>query len=101
MKIDEIQPLVGQTFEVHLGENKIPLTLDAVEPGTALEGEEIPESVNRNPFALLFSGALDQRLPDHTYSVTAPTLGDIELYLDCCNELNPIADKLIYESHIA
>ncbi len=97
--LEEFQSAIGKTFTVSLGETQHPITLDAVEVCTPLEGD-IPDGVNRNPFTLIFKSPLDVRLPDDTHKVTSEELGELDLYLDCCSGHDQVTEHLTYESHI-
>lgn len=70
------EPCLHQVFEAVFSDGRLPLKLAEVRPlGAARPGTE------RLPFALLFEGAPQWRLPQRIYRLEHPALGALEVFL--------------------
>lgn len=73
--IDTFRPLIGHTFYVRGTTAPLPLVLSEATPGVSV----VPGM--RPPFSLLFTAALDVRLPQDTYWVSAEGWGESAMFL--------------------
>lgn len=76
LKVDDFEPLTGQTF--HLGELEIELRLERV--ARVMESERA--RLNRQPFSLYFRGPLEPPLPQRIYPLEHPNFAEpLEIFL--------------------
>ena len=78
---DHFSGRVGDTFDVALDDGPaVPLVLvEATESSEA--GGPGPAGEQRRQFSLEFRGPADRLLPQRTYGLTHPELGELELFL--------------------
>lgn len=95
---DDFIDVVGQGFDVDIAEGA-PLTLHLV---SATESDEPggtgPQGQVRKQFSLVFSGSPDRLLPQGTYRLNHPRLGQIDLFLV---PLGPDTEGMQYEAAFA
>jgi hypothetical protein len=95
---DDFIDVVGQGFDVAAGEGSS-LSLELVQ---ATEGGEVggpgPEGQLRQQFSLIFRGPADRMLPQGTYRLGHPRLGEIEIFLV---PLGPDPEGMRYEAAFA
>ena len=95
---DDFSDVVGQAFDVAVDAGS-PLALELVQ---ATEGGEAggagPEGQVRQQFSLLFRGPLDPALPQGTYRLGHPRLGEMEIFLV---PLGPDTEGMQYEAAFA
>jgi len=80
MRLLSLETFAGaahQQFDLSLGGASTPLTLVEMKP---LPVRPYP-GMRRTPFSLMFRGASPVVLPQKLYSLTNPTLGQLELFL--------------------
>jgi hypothetical protein len=79
---EDCEPFVGETFNAHVADDVVPLTLESVERFPPIEVPPALQGIVRaQPFSLLFTGPGDRPLPQDNYPLSHPTFGEIELFL--------------------
>jgi len=96
---DLFAPRVGDAFEVGVagGSRSVPMVLADASEGSEPGGAG-PEGQRRQQFSLVFRGAAAPVLPQGTYRVTHPDLGDLDIFLV---PIGPDADGMQYEAAFA
>jgi hypothetical protein len=94
---EHFAPLVGEDFAVAAAEDVLAMRLDEA-TASALPGGRGPQGQERAQFSLHFRGPATPVLPQGTYVVTHPALGDQELFLV---PLGRDADGVRYEAAFA
>jgi hypothetical protein len=91
---ETFQSHVGETFRIAFTDGEIELTLVLATPITA--GDPEPDPAKRSPFSLLFRGGPPDRfLPQRTYDLEHPELGNLSIFLV---PLGPDAEGMRYEA---
>jgi hypothetical protein len=75
VRCEEFTACLDQDFEIVFSDGTLPLKLSEARPLGAR-----PESI-REPFALTFVARRSLRLPQGTYKMRHPTLGEMEIFL--------------------
>ncbi|HEX2052532.1 MAG TPA: hypothetical protein VHJ78_02245 [Actinomycetota bacterium] len=75
---ETFRPLVGQTFVLRAGGERLELQL--AEVNLLGSAARVSES-SRNPFSLLFHGPVEPVWGQRTYPVEIPALGEFDLFL--------------------
>ncbi len=91
------EPHVGDSFDVALADpDGGPLRLVLSETSESTEaGGRGPDGQSRQQFSLVFSGPVERVLPQRTYAVRHPDLGDLGLFLV---PLGPQGGAMRYEA---
>lgn len=99
--IDQFKALVGKQITANITQGwSVPLTVDQVDALPAPETDE--EAVRKDPFSVLLSGPLDNRVPSGSYPISGEGLSDDAVaFIDPLADLNPDDDKLPYEAVFA
>lgn len=91
--------LVGQDFDVAAASEGSPQALRLIQATEAGEvGGPGPDGQIRQQFSLVFLGVLDAMLPQGTYQLSHPRLGELELFLV---PLGPSTEGMQYEAAFA
>ena len=87
LSADFFEPLVGRSFAVELKDGTVPLILRGVtrlpppRRDPAGRAASVAAAVRMDPFTLLFGG-VSHLLPQRTYRITSPSLGDaVEVFI--------------------
>ena len=95
---DDFIDVVGQDFGIAAGEGSI----QSLRLAQAIESGEVggpgPDGQIRKQFSLVFLGALHPVLPQGTYQLSHPRLGELELFLV---PLGPAPEGMQYEAAFA
>lgn len=75
LTLEDFTPAVGDPFVIRFTDGEVTLTLAEAKPLGSETGKE------RDPFALLFHGPEQPRLPQATYALEHPRLGAQELFI--------------------
>ena len=74
--LETFLPVVGQTFEAVFPDGRLPMTLLEARPvGTG------DPNAPREPFALVFKGPPGYQLPQYSYRLEHPELGEMLMFL--------------------
>lgn len=78
LKLEDFEPLIGQTFTFHAASGHVvPTRLSDVRK---LGGHTVPNAV-RGPFALTFTSDLRAALPQQIFRVENEMLGELEIFV--------------------
>ncbi len=81
LKLSDFVPHAGTTFTVPFPDGVLELVLGAVEPhGTRAPRPDVPD-LRTEPFSLVFLGSPAPVLPQRTWNLTHPALGNLEVFL--------------------
>ncbi|WP_121255983.1 DUF6916 family protein [Nocardioides ferulae] len=94
---EQFAPRVGQRFDARTGEQTVALELaDAWE--STEQGGPGPRGEQRRQFSLVFRGPAEPVLPQATYPLTHPEVGELQLFLV---PIGKDADGVRYEAAFA
>lgn len=95
-QLSDFEALVGKELKVVVGEASLPITVDSATALKPIEDCE-DDSVRKQPFSVMFSSALQDRVPEGIHKVVGDGV-ETEIYLDPCNELGGLAENHTYEA---
>ncbi len=93
---DTFKALVNKEIQVKLGDDvSVPLTVTGVEDGKPIECDD--DNVCKNPFTVLLSGGMQQRVPEASFEVTGDGIdAGTQFFIQALADLNPDDDKIPY-----